>query len=104
MSSGGDNLIPERSDDVRQSIGTDGCQNPYSDFDEEEEKAAVGSGIVETNDDYEDDVYDGVDIDEINSAKAQSRNDIKERVPIAQIEQHKPQSADKPASTIAQLL
>lgn len=71
LSSGCENLIPERSNDVRQSIGTDGAQNPYSDFDEEEdEKAAVGSGIVETNDDYEDDECEGVDIDEINSAKA----------------------------------
>ena len=78
LSSGGENLIPERSDDVRQSIGTDGAQNPYSDFEEEDEKAAVGSGIVETNDDYDDDEYEGVDIDEINSARAQSKEELRQ--------------------------
>ncbi len=39
---------------LRQSRGTDGVQNPYSDFDDDDQ-AAVGSGIVETNENYDDD-------------------------------------------------
>ena len=38
--------------------------NPYSDFEEDDDNAAVGSGVVETNENYEDedDEYDYAEI------------------------------------------
>lgn len=63
LSSGGESLIPERNEEVRQSIGTDGAQNPYSDIEDDDEQAAVGSGIVETNGDYEEDDYEDLNDD-----------------------------------------
>ena len=53
-------VIDERKEVVRQSQETDGGQNPYSDFDEDDDAAAVGSGIVETNENYDED-YEEMD-------------------------------------------
>ncbi len=59
-------LAPQRSADKRQSRETDGGVNPYSDFEEDDDKAAVGSGVVETNENYDDDEDDDyAEIDQV---------------------------------------
>ena len=50
-------MAAKRQEILRQSRGTDGAQNPYSDF-EDDDQAAVGSGIVETDENYEDDAHE----------------------------------------------
>jgi len=82
LSSGGENLIePERNEEMRQSIGTDGCQNPYSDFEEDGEQAAVGSGIVETTGDYEEDDYEELEGDNERFGDANSNFDETPKMP-----------------------
>ena len=59
---GGSFQMPNRGAAIRMSHATDGSKDPYSEFDDDDDKAAVGSGIVETNENYEDEDYDdGVD-------------------------------------------
>ena len=48
---------------MRQSQGTNDDQNPYSDFEDDDEQAAVGSGVVETNENYGEDYGDDVSED-----------------------------------------
>ena len=50
---------PERVEPVRKSQETDGG-NAYSDF-EDDDDPAVGSGIVETNENYDEDEYSDVE-------------------------------------------
>ena len=58
---------------VRQSQETDGGVNPYSDFEEDDDNAAVGSGVVETNENYDDD--DDEDYAEIGQVIDQDFNE-----------------------------
>ena len=55
--------MPDRGAAVRASRATDGSKDPYSEFDDEDDQAAVGSGIVETNENYEDEDYGEGSID-----------------------------------------
>ena len=55
--------LPDKADAVRRSLGTEEGANPYSEFEDEEEQAAVGSGIVETNENYDGEGEADYDID-----------------------------------------
>eukprot|EP00354_Favella_ehrenbergii_P005481 CAMPEP_0170456826 /NCGR_PEP_ID=MMETSP0123-20130129/4322_1 /TAXON_ID=182087 /ORGANISM="Favella ehrenbergii, Strain Fehren 1" /LENGTH=151 /DNA_ID=CAMNT_0010720415 /DNA_START=3053 /DNA_END=3508 /DNA_ORIENTATION=- len=99
---------------MRQSIGTDGCQNPYSDFEEDGEQAAVGSGIVETTGDYEEDDYEELEGDNERFGDANSNSDETPKMPSSARAHEKaatePTSAalaamvGSPVGTIAQLV
>jgi len=60
-------VVPDPAQRVHLSQGTNSGQNAYSDFEEDDDQAAVGSGIVETNENYGDEGYEEVE-DEYNDA------------------------------------
>jgi hypothetical protein len=47
-------VATEENEIIRQSMATSGNQ-PYSDFEDDDDQAAIGSGIMETNENYDDD-------------------------------------------------